>query len=102
MQSLQKKNATHGASAEAIATDVLAWLATDTEQMGRFLALSGVDAGDIRHALSDSGFLTGLLDFVMAHEPSLMAFCDFSGHKPEHVAAASRMLNGPGSAEFGW
>lgn len=74
---------------------ILGWLATEPDMLSRFLALSGTTADQIRGAANDPGFLAGLLDFIMAHEPSLMAFCDATGTKPETVAAAWHKLSGP-------
>ena len=102
MRSFEKKTSEKTSSAEEIAAEVLAWLAGDPELLGRFFALTGVGAGDIRSAAKDPGFLIGVLDFVMSHEPTLMAFANETGVKPERVVAAARTLNGPGAAEFGW
>lgn len=97
------KNSSKGAlPAEDIAAEALAWLATDPEMLGRFFALTGVDVSAIRQSVNDPNFLIGVLDFIMAHEPTLMAFSEASGIKPDHIATAYRTLNGPGSAEFGW
>ncbi|MCO6186017.1 DUF3572 domain-containing protein [Rhizobium sp. L1K21] len=63
--------------------------------MGRFLSLSGLEAEDMRALVSDRGFQAGLLDFVMAHEPSLLAFCSAYGLLPEEVNAAWQKLSGP-------
>lgn len=102
MRPFEKNSSKSVLPAEAIAAEVLGWLANDPEMLGRFFALTGVDASEIRRAATDPGFLNGVLDFVMAHEPTLMAFSEASGMKPESIAAAYRTLNGPGSAEFGW
>jgi len=75
---------------------VLGWLAGEPDMLSRFLALSGLQADQLRGAVNDPGFLAGLIDFVMAHEPSLMAFCEATGAQPETVAAAWHRLSGPG------
>lgn len=77
------------------AVTILAWLANEPDMLSRFLALSGVQADQIRTAATDPGFLAGLLDFMMAHEPSLMSFCEATGTKPETVAEAWHKLSGP-------
>ena len=102
MRSFEKNSSNNTLAADAIAAEALSWMVSDPELLGRFFALTGVDAGDIRNAAADPGFLTGVLDFIMAHEPTLMAFSEASGIKPDKIANASRALNGPGSAEFGW
>lgn len=102
MRSFEKNTLPKVEDAQALAGEILGYLANDPELLGRFFAITGVDASSIRNAMQDAGFLTGVVDFVMAHEPTLMAFCEATGVKPERVVAASIALNGPGSAEFGW
>ena len=81
--------------ADEIAIAVLGWLSTEPEMMARFLSLSGIDAMELRALVNDSRFLAGLLDFVVAHEPSMMAFCSAYGFLPEEVNAAWQKLSGP-------
>ncbi|WJH39698.1 DUF3572 domain-containing protein [Aliirhizobium terrae] len=90
------------AQAEETAATVLAWLAGEPDMFQRFLALSGVTPDQIRNAVSDPGFLAGMIDFVMGHEPTLLAFCEATGTKPETVVAASHHYTGPhlGSGEY--
>ena len=38
------------------------------------------------------GFLAGVLQFVLAHQPTLLAFCEASGSDPAAVTAALRAL----------
>ncbi|WP_077547186.1 DUF3572 domain-containing protein [Pseudorhizobium flavum] len=83
-------------AAEQTAVAVLGWLASEPDMLGRFLALTGLEAGQLRQAVDDPDFLAGMLDFVMAHEPTLLAFCEASGTKPEAVAAAWRHFSKPG------
>jgi len=75
---------------------ILGWLATDPDMLSRFLALSGLRADQLRSAIDDPGFLAGLLDFIMGHEPTLMAFCQETDTRPEEVVAAWHKLSGPG------
>ncbi|MGG7518056.1 DUF3572 domain-containing protein [Allorhizobium undicola] len=77
-----------GEEAEKLAIAVLAWLAGEPDMMGRFLALTGVEPQQLRSAMTQPAFLGGLLDFLMQHEPSLLAFCAASDTKPESVMAA--------------
>ncbi len=78
-----------------IAIAILGWLSNEPDMLGRFLSLSGLDATDLRPLVSDRGFQAGLLDFVMAHEPSLNAFCSAYGLLPEEVQSAWQKLSGP-------
>jgi hypothetical protein len=86
--------------AEAVAIEALAFIAGDDKLLPRFLAITGIEAHAIRQAAREPGFLAGVLDFLLAHEPSLIAFCEASGRKPETVMAARRSLpGGDGSHE---
>mgnify|MGYP000491698213 CR=1 FL=1 len=78
------------------AAAILQWLASEPDMLGRFLALSGVQPTQMRSAINDPGFLAGMVDFVMAHEPTLMTFCEASQWKPEAVIRAWHHYSGPG------
>jgi hypothetical protein len=75
--------------AESIALQALAFLASDSELLPRFLALTGIDPGEIRKAAAEPGFLAGVLAFFMAHEPSLLKLAEVSraeaGGSPPHM-----------------
>jgi len=79
-------------SAEQMAVAALGFVAADPVLLPRFLAISGIDADRIRQAAREPGFLAGVLQFLMAHEPTLAAFCEASGNPPARVAAALRAL----------
>ena len=84
------------ADPQETAVAILSWLAGEPDIFARFLALSGIDTSVIRQLVNDDGFLAGLVDFVMNHEPDLMAFCAASGKTPEDVVHAWHRLSGPG------
>ena len=86
--------------AEAVAVQILVWLTGQPQLLGRFLALTGIEASSIRQAAAEPGFLAGVIGFVMAHEPTLMAFCEESGHAAESVAACHQRLAGPESENW--
>lgn len=79
-----------------LAIAILEWLANEPDMLSRFLALSGLGPHDLRAAMNDTGFHAGLLDFIMQHEPSLVAFAAASGYSPEQIAAAWNRISGPG------
>jgi hypothetical protein len=81
--------------AEETAIAVLTWLANEPELLGRFLALTGTDASSLRHAAADPGFLAGVVDFLIGHEPTLLSFCAATGTPPEDVVRAHMVLSGP-------
>ena len=79
-------------NAEALAIRALGFVAADPELLPRFLAITGIEAGSIRQAAREPGFLAGVLHFIAAHEPSLMRFSEESGIPPQQVSAALRAL----------
>lgn len=83
--------------AEALAIEALGFVASDPVLMPRFLAMSGIEAEQIRRAAAEPGFLAGVLGFLLGHEPSLMAFCAATGADPAAVSGARRVL--PGGAD---
>lgn len=84
-------------NAETLAIEALGFIAADPVLMPRFLDMSGIEASDIRRAATEPGFLAGVLSFLLAHEPSLMAFCEATRTDPPAVALALRAL--PGGAD---
>lgn len=80
------------AAAEAIAVEALAFIASDDKLLPRFLAITGIEALDIRRAAASPGFMAGVLQFVTAHEPTLLAFSEASGHQPASVTKALSAL----------
>lgn len=78
--------------AENLAIAALSFVAADSELLPRFLAITGIAPRDIRRAAAEPGFLAGVLDFILAHEPTLIAFCDQTGFDPARVAEARRVL----------
>lgn len=79
-------------NAEAIAIEALGFVANDPALLPRFLSMSGIEASSIRLAAREPGFLAGVLDFVLAHEPTLMQFSQSAGIAPQAIAAARRAL----------
>ena len=96
MRSEPANSSKNAGSAEETAAAILGWLANEPDMLGRFLALSGVQPNQMRDAVNDPGFLAGMIDFLMAHEPTLLAFCEATETKPETVAAAWHHYSGPG------
>lgn len=78
--------------AEAVAISALGFVAADPELLPRFLAITGIEASSIRRAAAEPGFLAGVLQFILAHEPTLMRFCEETGTPPPAVGAALKAL----------
>ena len=78
--------------AEALAIEALGFIAADPDLLPRFLALTGIEASSIRMAAREPGFMAGVLNFILAHEPTLLSFAASAGTSPGSVAAAARAL----------
>lgn len=79
-------------NAEQIAISALGFVAGDPELLPRFLALTGIEPSGIRAAAREPGFLAGVLQFILAHEPTLLKFADETGTDPAAVGKALRAL----------
>lgn len=88
------KNNFSSDQAEALAVQALIFLANDPELLPRFLSLTGITAGDIRTAAQEPGFLAGVLQFYLAHEPTLLRFCEETGTDPMSFQIALNKLPG--------
>jgi hypothetical protein len=79
-------------NAEALAIQALGFVASDPELLPRFLAITGIEARSIRQAAGEPGFLAGVLQFLLAHEPTLLRFAEATGISPSAVGKALRSL----------
>ncbi len=80
--------------ADELALRALAFLASDDERVARFLALTGLDAGDVRDMLGERGFHLAVLDHVAGDEAMLVEFAASESLPPESVGRARRALGG--------
>ena len=79
--------------AEAIALLALSYITTHEEVLGRFLSMSGLEPGTIRHAAASPGFLAAILDYVASDEPLLLALAKEMDARPERIMEAHRTLS---------
>jgi len=79
-------------AAQAVALQAIAFIAGDDELLPRFVALSGCGLDDLKARIADPRFLGGVLDFVLADEPTLLAFAQSTGLAPETPMAARAKL----------
>lgn len=94
-QASQKANpAGQHAAAEQLAIQALAFLASDTQELGRFLALTGIEPSEIRAAAQQQGFLAGVLEYICAHEPLLLALVRDGSLKPSEIERALETISG--------
>ena len=79
--------------AATLALEALAYLAGVPEAFDRFADLSGLDRNTVRERAQESGFLTAVLDFMLADEELLVGFCDVASIDPQAVHIARHMLD---------
>jgi hypothetical protein len=72
----------------------LGFLAADEDRLERFLALSGLDLETLRSRAQDPALHGGLLDYLLADEPLLLAFAAEQDLKPEWILALRQTLPG--------
>lgn len=77
---------------QTIGIEALSFIASDPELLSRFLAITGIEPQHIREAAQEPGFLVGVLDFILAHEPTLMAFAAFANRDPASINKARNAL----------
>jgi hypothetical protein len=87
-------NAINKDDAEAIALQALAYLAVDTQRLSRFLALTGIDLGDLRETAKMPELQASILEYMMGDESLLLAFCQEAGVDPAIIAPAYALLSG--------
>ncbi len=81
-------------TAENLAIQALAYLATKPEKLAAFLNGTGIDPMAIRAAAREPGFLAGVLDHVAADERLLLACAAAIGGDPGLVMRARTALAG--------
>jgi hypothetical protein len=81
------------ALAEDMAVAALTFIAQDGDQLGRFLALSGLEPGNLREAAAEPSFLVGVLDYLSSDEALLLAFAANFQIDPTAIATAQRVLS---------
>lgn len=76
----------------AVALRALAWTLSDDARAQRFLALTGIDAAQLRDHAGDAATLDAVLGFLEAHQPDLLACAEAVGVSPERLVAARQRL----------
>ena len=79
-------------TAEILAIQALAFLAQDSERLGRFLELTGFGPDDIRAAAREPHFLAAVLDHIAGYEPLLRDFVAETNIDPLSIAPARAAL----------
>ena len=72
----------------ALALSALAWVLSDDARASRLLALTGLEAVDLRARIGDPALHDGVIAFLEAYQPDLIACADALGVPPERLVAA--------------
>ena len=82
--------------AQIIALKMLAFLASDGDRLGAFLAASGLGPADLTSGARNPQFLAGVMDYLLGDESLLLAFAENGGIDPATIAGARCSLPGVG------
>src|SRR5262249_49070944 len=80
--------------AENLAIQALRFIGSDTERLGRFLAVTGIGPAEIRAAAREPGFLVGVLDYVASDERLIAAFAGENNLDPADIDRGRDALAG--------
>ena len=76
----------------ALVLRALAATLSEPKRAERFLALTGMDADQLRERLGDPGLLSAVIGFLENHEPDLVAVAEEIGTTPAALVAAGGSL----------
>lgn len=87
-------------TAETLALQALAWLAADKDRLTQFVSVTGAGIDSLSNRAQDPDFLASVLDFLLADEALMMAFCDAEGLDYAVPSQARAAL--PGGEQVHW
>jgi len=77
---------------ETLALRLVGWIVSDSVRADRMLALTGLAPDDLRESLGHPATLGALMDFVIGHEPDLLACAQDLEVPPGALIATRRRL----------
>jgi hypothetical protein len=83
---------TNAPDATSLALASLSWTLNEPSRADRLLALTGLDATDLRARAAEPELLAAVLGFLMAHERDLTACAESLGVEPAALVAAHAEL----------
>lgn len=86
-------------TAEHIALQALAFLASDADRLERFVDVTGLRPETLRRAAAQPEFLIGVLDHIASDESLLLSFAETTSLDPMTIATAREVLGGPGACD---
>lgn len=78
--------------AATLGLHALAWALSDSARAARLLALTGLEAGELRARAGDPALLAAVIGFLEGHEADLVACAQGLGVKPEQLVRAGAEL----------
>ena len=78
--------------AAAVGLQGLAYIAGEAQLLQRLLDISGLSLEALRRRADEPALLGGVLDFLLADESALLAFCESYGLAPDLPARARAEL----------
>lgn len=85
---------------EIIALKALGYIVSDDALRDRFVALTGLDSDTLRENLDQPATLISILEFLVSHEPDLIAAAEAQSISPDAIVKAWRTLGGGVGQEF--
>lgn len=80
-------------SAEALALKALEFLANSPDNLGVFMAATGVNGSELLERAEEPAVLAAVVDFMLKDEGLLIEFCDTASTRPRDVHAALHVLS---------
>lgn len=104
MLTILRESSPQPADPEALALSALGWVLSDETHADRLIALTGITPDELRDRLGAGDaarrdVLIALMDFLMAHEPDLLACADALSVAPEALVDAHAALSGAANAD---
>lgn len=78
---------------DVMALLALGWVLSDEARADRLLALTGLDADQLRNGVDSPEMLRAVLDFLIGHEPDLIACAQALETTPDALVALVERLN---------
>ena len=91
---MPKKSTIGAEESQIIALKALAFLASDGDRLGAFLAACGLGPADLKSGARNPQFLAGVMDYLLGNESLLLTFAENAGIDPGAIAGARRFLPG--------
>lgn len=85
---------------EIIALKALGYIVSEDALRDRFVALTGLDSDTLRKNLDQPGTMASILEFLVSHEPDLIAAAQAQDISPDMLVKAWRALGGGAGQEF--